>query len=350
MQTVLILCGGESGEHEVSLQSARSIVRFIPRDRYRPVLVGITKAGVWVTGDHLFDQADDPAGIRLAKNLKSARLEMGCLNGEPIDVVFPIIHGTYGEDGCLQGVLQMQHLPYVGAGVLGSALGMDKDIMKRIFQHAGLKCAPYRVLYRWQTPLPSYWEIAAVLGDILFVKPCNLGSSVGISKVKTADDFEWAVADAFRYDNKVIIEAYIKGREIEVSVLGNDAPVASLPGEIIPGAEFYSYDSKYIDSVATQLVIPAELEADVGDEVRRLALQAFRLLECAGLARVDFFVESDGAVWLNEINTLPGFTHISMYPKLWEASGLPYPELIARLIQLAFERYRQEARLMRNRS
>lgn len=350
MQTILILCGGESGEHEVSLQSANSIAHFIPGDRYRSVLVGIDKSGQWVTGDSLFQNADDPSRISLAEGLEPAILANQSINGRRIDAVFPIIHGTHGEDGSLQGVLQMQHLPYVGSGVLGSAVGMDKDIMKRLFLQAGLNCARHEVIYSWQEKRPEYADLAKRLGPVMFVKPCNLGSSVGISRVNRESAYEPALAQAFEFDNKVIVESLLEGREIEVSVLGNEQPEASVPGEIIPGSDFYSYDAKYIDSGNTRLVIPADMPPGVTLEVQKTAIRAFQLLELAGLARADFFVEENGRIWLNELNTLPGFTNISMYPKLWEASGVPYPELIHRLIQLAIRRFRAEERLKRNRS
>lgn len=349
MQTILIICGGESGEHEVSLQSAHSIASFIPRDRYRPLLVGIDKQGRWLTGDPLFENVDDPSRIALAEGLKPAVLSDRELNGERVDAVFPIIHGTHGEDGSLQGLLQMQHLPYVGSGVLGSAVGMDKDIMKRLLLHAGLNCVPYEVIYSWQKERPVYQELSERLGPVLFVKPCNLGSSVGISRIEKDLEFESALQHAFAFDNKVIVEKAIDGREIEVSVLGNEHPQASLPGEIIPGGDFYSYDAKYIDSDKTRLVIPADLSRDSVSRIQAVACRSFQILELSGLARADFFVEADGRIWINELNTLPGFTKISMYPKLWEASGLAYPELIHRLLQLAVERFTADERLKRNR-
>ncbi len=349
MQTIVILCGGESGEHEVSLQSARSIIQYIPRDRYRVVPVGIAKNGDWLTGDPLFKNEDDPSTISLADNLRAVRLEKGILEGEKIDAVFPIIHGTYGEDGCLQGLLQMQHVPFVGAGVLGSAVGMDKDVMKRLLVPIGINCARHRVIYHWQKEWPSYEEVAAELGEILFVKPCNLGSSIGISKCQNKQEYEKAVGYALEFDRKIIVEEFIDGREIEVSALGNESVEISVPGEIIPGEEFYSYDSKYIDSDKTQLKIPAELEITVEENLKEIAKKAFTALELAGLTRIDFFVKSNGEIWLNEVNTLPGFTKISMYPKLWEHSGLPYSELIDRLIQLAIDRFKIEERLKRNK-
>ncbi|MBU2513621.1 D-alanine--D-alanine ligase [bacterium] len=348
-QTVIILCGGESGEHEVSLQSANSIIQYIPRDRYQVIPVGISKKGDWLTGDPLFKNEDDPSNISLADGLKSVRLEKGMLDGRKIDAVFPVIHGTYGEDGCLQGLLQMHHVPFVGAGVLGSAIGMDKDVMKRLLIPIGINCARHRVIHHWQKEWPSYEEVSRELGKILFIKPCNLGSSIGISKCRNEREYEKAVGYAFEFDRKIIVEEFIKGREIEISVLGNENVTVSVPGEIIPGEEFYSYDSKYIDSDKTQLKIPAELEPSVEENLKEIARRAFIALELEGLARIDFFVKSNGEVWLNEANTLPGFTKISMYPKLWEYSGLAYSELIHRLIQLAIDRFKIEEKLKRNK-
>jgi D-alanine-D-alanine ligase len=349
MQTIIVLCGGESGEHEVSLQSARSIIQYIPRDKYRVIPVAISKSGQWLTGDAIFANEDDPSNICLAENLQSATLEHGKLNGQVVDAIFPIIHGTYGEDGCLQGLLQMQHVPYVGAGVLGSAVGMDKDIMKRLLIPEGIRCARHIVVYKWQQDRPTYEETARKLGEILFVKPCNLGSSIGISKCRNQKEFEEALEYALQFDKKVIVEEFVKGREIEVSVLGNEKVEVSVPGEIVPGEEFYSYNSKYIESEATELRIPAVLDSDVIGEIQKTACKAFSLLELDGLSRIDFFVKSGNEVWFNEVNTLPGFTKISMYPKLWEASGIPYPELIHRLIQLAIAKYDLEKSLIRQK-
>ncbi len=292
---------------------------------------------------------NDPSAICLAANLEPVRLEKGLLNGEKIDAVFPVIHGTYGEDGCLQGYLQMQHVPFVGSGVLGSAVGMDKDIMKRLLLFDGINCAKHRIIYSWQETRPSYHEIAAALGDTLFIKPCNLGSSIGISKCRNKDEYEKAISFAFQFDTKILVEEYIEGREIEVSVLGNENVDVSVPGEIIPGGDFYSYDSKYIDSNSTELKIPAQLKPEVEKELKEIAEKSFHLLELSGLSRIDFFVKEDDSIWLNEVNTLPGFTNISMYPKLWETSGIPYPELIHRLIQLAIKQFDLEKILKRNR-
>ncbi|PCI30639.1 MAG: D-alanine--D-alanine ligase A [SAR324 cluster bacterium] len=349
MQTIIVLCGGESSEHEVSLQSANSILNHIPKDKYQVIPVAINKTGQWVTGSPLIQNEQDPTNICLAPNLQPAVFEEGKLNGVKIDAIFPIIHGTYGEDGCLQGLLQMSHVAYVGPGVLGSAVGMDKDIMKRLLIPAGINCAQHFVIYRWQENRPTYEEVAQELGEILFVKPCNLGSSVGISKCHNQQEYDQALQFAFQYDNKLLVEGFIQGQEIEVAVLGNENPKASIPGEVIPGADFYSYDSKYIDSNATKTQIPAQLSSETTQKVQDIAIQSFRLLELAGLTRVDFFVEKNGKIWLNEVNTLPGFTSISMYPKLWEASGIPYPELIHQLIQLAIQRHQTEKELKRNR-
>lgn len=349
MQTVIVLCGGESGEHEVSLQSAKSIIQYIPKEKYHVIPVGISKSRQWLCGTPFLKNEDDPSTIALADDLKPVRLENGMLDGEKIHAVFPIIHGTYGEDGCLQGLLQMQHIPYVGSGVLGSSIGMDKDIMKRLLLFDGIRCARHRTMYKWQNPLPDYEEVSGELGKTLFVKPCNLGSSIGISKCRNREEYDRAVAFAFEFDKKVLVEEFIPGREIEISVLGNEHPEVSVPGEIIPGGEFYSYDSKYIDSDRTQLKIPAHLDQAVIDEIGNMAKRAFRLLELDGLTRIDFFVKDNGEIYLNEVNTLPGFTKISMYPKLWDYSGIAYPDLIDRLIQLAIDRHTLEQALKRNR-
>jgi D-alanine-D-alanine ligase len=348
MQTVMILCGGESSEHEVSLQSANSIIQNIPLDRYRPLAVAITKEGQWVTGKPLLENETDPTNICLSTDLKPAIFKDQKLNGAKIDIIFPIIHGTYGEDGCLQGLLQMQHTPYVGAGVLGSAVSMDKDITKKLLLQKGIHCAAHRIFYRWDTA-PNYEELIEELGTTIFIKPCNLGSSVGISKCKNREEFEQGIKNAFAFDNKILVEEFIQGKEIEVAVLGNESPKISIPGEIIPGAEFYSYDSKYIDGNRTKIKIPAELTDSIKTELQTTALNAFKALELYGLSRVDFFVDQKKKVWLNEVNTLPGFTSISMYPKLWAASGIEYPELIHQLLQLAVQRYQLENRLNRNR-
>jgi len=273
--------------------------------------------------------------------------DMHLTESRPVDVVFPVLHGPYGEDGTVQGLLELANVPYVGCGLLASAVGMDKDVMKRLFRDAGLPIVQYLAFTRamWeQEPERISRRILKRIGLPAFVKPANLGSSVGITKVKQRDQLEEAVSLAAQYDRKILAEEAIAGREIEVSVLGNDMPIASLPGEIIPGAEFYNYNDKYI-SDAAQLIIPAKLPKRLTIAVQQYAIRAFQAIDGAGMARVDFFIErGTNRVIVNEINTIPGFTSISMYPKLWEASGISYSELVDRLIQLALERHREKSR------
>ncbi|MBN2307770.1 MAG: D-alanine--D-alanine ligase [Candidatus Hydrogenedentes bacterium] len=353
---VAVLFGGKSAEHEVSLQSAKNVIEAIDKTKYEVVPVGIDKQGHWLTGDasHFLLNADDPklialnnAGTRVALAPTGDEVHLIPLDEagppSPVDVVFPVLHGPYGEDGTVQGLLKLADVPFVGAGVLGSAVGMDKDVMKRLLRDAGLPIPAFITLRRGAGA--DYDGIIARLGLPCFVKPANLGSSVGISKAKSPADLERAVADAFQYDHKVIIEEFIEGREIECSVLGNGEPMASVPGEIVPTHEFYSYEAKYIDENGALLKIPADLPEPVIKRVQDTAVAAFKALECEGMARVDVFLRGDDEVIVNEINTLPGFTRISMYPKLWEASGLSCTELIDRLIQLAIERHARDTKL-----
>jgi D-alanine-D-alanine ligase len=260
---------------------------------------------------------------------------------QKLDVVFPVLHGPYGEDGSVQGLLKTAGIPFAGPGVLAAAVGLDKDVMKRLLVGAGIPVADFRVVHA-ADPRPAWDAIAGVLGAPVFVKPANLGSSVGIRKVSAAGAFGDAVEQAFAYDTKIIIERAVAGREIECAVLGNDDPIVSVPGEVIPHHEFYSYEAKYLDEDGAELVIPAALEPSVTERARELALAAFRALCCDGMARVDFFLQSDSTLLVNELNTIPGFTRISMYPKLWDASGIPYAELIERLLKLGIERYERE--------
>jgi D-alanine-D-alanine ligase len=262
-----------------------------------------------------------------------------------VDVVFPVLHGPFGEDGTVQGLLKLANLPFVGAGVLGSAVGMDKDVMKRLLRDAKIPVPKFLVFERSELGRIKYAPVKRLLGLPFFVKPANLGSSVGISKVTNEREFSGALREAFRYDNKVLLEEGINGREIECSVLGNDNPIASLPGEIITSHDFYSYDAKYLDEKGAQLIVPARLPKQVVTRIQELALKAFKVLCCEGMGRVDFFLRGRSEVIVNEINTIPGFTTISMYPKMWQASGISYSRLIDRLIRLALERFQREKRL-----
>ncbi len=358
--TVGVIFGGRSGEHEISLRSAESIIRALDPDKYNVVPIGITREGRWVASSDatrllpgaLIEEADrdvallgDPTRRGIACLGESGALSLW----QSVDVIFPVLHGTYGEDGTIQGLLEMADLPYVGCGVLASATGMDKVIMKLLFEEAGLPSVPFLTVLRahWEVE-PDLIEsrIVAEIGFPCFVKPANLGSSVGISRATSPASLSAALELAARYDRKLIVEQGVDAREIEVSVLGNDTPIASLPGEIIPrGGSFYDYKAKYIDEKGAELVIPADLTTAQTAEIQQMAVRAFQAIDGSGLARVDFFIERhSGRILLNEINTMPGFTSISMYPKLWEASGIGYRELIDRLIALAFERHAEKSR------
>ena len=350
-----ILFGGRSAEHEVSLQSAKNIVEAIDKKKYDVVLIGIDKKGRWHLGNssHFLLNDSSPKHIKLNATNNNLTLlpyqsnkqlvSVDDNSMETIDIVFPILHGTYGEDGTIQGLLKLADIPFVGASVLGSAIGMDKDVMKRLLRDAGLPISKFIVVK--QNDKPSFGEIKKQLGLPFFVKPANMGSSVGVSKVKSEKDFMNGLSLAFSYDTKILLEKYIDGREIECSVLGNEDPIASLPGEIIPKHEFYSYEAKYIDENGAALQIPAILPQKKIKEVQSLAVKAFQTLCCEGMARVDFFLDKKNKFFVNEINTIPGFTKISMYPKLWEKSGIPYPMLIDRLIRLAIERHKRDQKL-----
>lgn len=348
-----VLFGGRSSEHEVSLASAANVMEALRAAGHEVAPIGITPQGRWLPEpDALARLATKAAGERNGAAVESAwgLLPQGDSHQAlpQIDVIFPVLHGPYGEDGTVQGMLEMANLPYVGSGVLASACGMDKDVARRLFAAAGLPQVAYMTLLRraWQAePETTLDAVEDALPYPLFVKPANMGSSVGISKVHDRRQLAGALDLAARFDRKLLVEAAVPhARELEVSVLGNDAPIASVPGEIVPGNEFYDYNAKYIDD-NSDLLIPAPLDADTVRQLQAYAVQAFVALDCAGLARVDFLMDgASGALFLNEINTMPGFTRISMYPKLWEASGIAYPELVDRLVRLALERYadRQE--------
>ena len=352
-----ILFGGKSAEHEVSLQSAKNVADAIDRDKYDVALIGIGKSGRWLLpnqSQYLLN-ASDPKLISLNRESEESVALVPQSGGElidlsaggahsSIDVVFPILHGPFGEDGTVQGLLKLAGVPFVGAGVLGSAVGMDKDVMKRLLRDAGIPIGAFQV-FRLGDVL-DFDAIAAGLGLPFFVKPANLGSSVGVHKVMDRETFDHAVEDAFSFDTKILIEEFVEGRELECSVLGNRAPVASVVGEIVSSHEFYSYEAKYIDEHGAALEIPADVPDTVSEKIRELSIRTFQTLECEGLGRVDCFLKKDGSVIVNEINTIPGFTKISMYPRLWEASGISYPDLINRLIELALERFERESKLM----
>jgi len=356
-----VVFGGRSGEHEVSLVSAQSIINALNSADYEVIPIGVTKKGTWLVDA-------DPKGFLLEPDRKpqiegtAPAVTSGKtgLMGDPthqglvllehtrpvdkvkLDVIFPIMHGTYGEDGTMQGLLELADIPYVGCGVLASALGMDKSSAKRVFRDAGLPIGPFKEYLRKE------WRAKAdeIIADIetnfsypCFIKPVNSGSSVGISKAHNREELCRAMDAAARFDRKILIEAFIDGRELEVSVLGNDDPIASVPGEIVPCNEFYDYDAKYVDN-RSELRIPAQIGSEKTTQIRAIAVKAFKALDCAGMARVDFFMErATGKIILNEINTIPGFTSISMYPKLWEATGISYVALVKKLVDLALERY-----------
>jgi D-alanine-D-alanine ligase len=359
---VAVLFGGRSGEHEVSCVSARHVAAAFDPDRYQVVPVGITRDGRWLLpepsrrvleGGRLdipetaFEAAGEPVALaRGAQAGSAAGPGVEPATGLEVDIVFPVLHGPYGEDGTVQGLLDMAGIPYVGSGVLGSALGMDKEKMKRMFRDHGLPIGAFVAIraHEWEKDAACALEAARSLGFPSFAKPANLGSSVGVSKCEDEASLVAGIEEALRHDRKVLVEEAMGGREIEVGVLGNDHPEASVPGEVFPGREFYDYAAKYLDDTS-RTEIPAALPPAVTRELQELAVAAFRAVDASGMARVDFFYEEAGrGPVVNEINTIPGFTVISMFPKLWEASGLPYPRLLDRLVELALERHRQRPR------
>jgi len=364
---VWMICGGRSAEHQVSLQSAKSIASALDRQKYNLHLVTITKQGKWVSSGLLEDrtppaleqvwEGDGSPGEELitsdglgALAAKVSPVAEGSRpdGGNGRMVAFPVLHGPYGEDGTIQGLFEMLDIPYVGSGVLGSALSMDKAKSKEILFHKGIP-VPKWISFNLGTGdvrtgrIPEI--VATVIGYPCFIKPANLGSSVGITKVKHRSELDDAIHLARRYDTKILIEEAIDAREIECSVLGNGRAIASIPGEVVPEKEFYDYEAKYSDE-GTELIIPADLSEEQVERVQHLAVRAFHALECCGMARVDFFFEKrSGRIIVNELNTIPGFTEVSMYPKLWEASGISYPHLLDRLIELALERYTEKKEL-----
>ncbi len=337
---IAVLFGGRSGEHEVSIRSAASVISALDREKYEVIPVAITNEGRWLSpGESARLLPSDTVGPLSTGTAVVLSQQPGSQTG--LDVVFPVLHGTFGEDGTVQGLLELTDVPYVGCGVLSSAAAMDKDVMKRLFRERGLPTVDHVVVPRRERREHTA-RLELRFGYPMFVKPANLGSSVGIGKVGNAAELTRALDLAAQHDSKIVVEPAIEGREIECSVLGNDQPEASVPGEVIPGGEFYDYQAKYVNDTS-ELVIPAVLSAEQTSEVQRLAVAAFEAAQCAGLARVDFFLENaSGRILLNELNTMPGFTSISMYPKLWEASGVPYSELVDRLVRLALERHQEK--------
>src|SRR5690554_109955 len=348
-----LIYGGQSGEHEVSVRSAASVMEAIDHTKFQVLPIGITRSGQWIPGlppQTLVDQGDlqVKAGLGATGDYYMVNNPAGVLLGalkEQVDLVFPLLHGPLGEDGSIQGLLELAGIPYIGGGILASAVGMDKALMKKVFRAEGLPVGDYLVyLHReWQdSPEAICQEIEVKLGYPCFVKPANMGSSVGITKAHNREELTMALEKAEVYDRKLVVEAFLDGREIECSILGNDRPQASLPGEIVSCANFYDYQAKYLLN-QSKLVIPAPLPKEKTAEVQALALKTFKAIDCAGMARVDFFILRDGErVVVNEINTIPGFTQISMYAKMWEATGIPYRTLIEKLVDLALERYEEK--------
>jgi len=340
-----VIFGGRSGEHEVSLRSAESVLRALDPEKYDVVPIAISHEGRWLSsGAPLKAFPADQAIRRELSDGKSSPISADVQRQAAFDVVFPVLHGTYGEDGTIQGLLELADLPYVGAGVLGSAVGMDKDVMKRLLRDAGLPIVDFWALR--SNEMDSFIRAhSESLPYPVFVKPANLGSSVGISKVHNSGELRAALETAALYDRKVVVERGVDAREIEVAVLGNDNPLVSVPGEVVPAREFYDYQAKYIND-DSKILIPAPLTDEQTSQARELGRKVFQVLECSGLGRVDLFLEkATGKFYVNEINTLPGFTSISQYPMLWQASGLSYAQLVDRLIELAFERHREKRKL-----
>lgn len=355
-KTIALIFGGKSAEHEVSLRSAKNVNDALDKESFNPILIGISSDGTWYRfpDSTVFTQVTKIDDKALPPNAEPVALI--CELGKPVlfslknstktslDCAFPIMHGTMGEDGTIQGLFKMVNIPFVGCGVWASAAGMDKEVMKHILADAKIPNAKYMLLTPYKEN--SYDEIVKNLGTPFFIKPANAGSSVGVHKIKSAEDFKVKLKDAFQFDYKVLAEEFIQGREVECSVMGhNHSPKASLPGEVIPQHEFYSYEAKYVDDNGALLKIPAEIDAETVKRLQGMAEKTYQAMGCDGLTRVDFFLKPNGELYINEINTIPGFTKISMYPKMWEASGLGYKDLITNLIKLAFERYESESKL-----
>lgn len=356
-KTIALIFGGKSSEHEVSLRSAKNIAAALDKDKFDFVLIGISKEGSWYrfNGLEVFDQAvhiidkelppgSDPVAL-ISEGGKPWLFSLKNQSKTRVDCAFPILHGTFGEDGTIQGLFKMMNLPFVGCGVLSSAAGMDKEVMKRLLTFEGINNAKYALLM--PDHKMSYEELTQKLGSPFFIKPANAGSSVGVHKIKSKDDFESGLKDAFKYDSKVLAEEFVQGRELECAVLGLNATAqASLPGEVVLHHEFYSYEAKYVDEKGASTVIPADLTSQEIEKVQKTAVKTYQAMGCDGLTRVDFFLKKNGDLYVNEINTIPGFTKISMYPKMWEATGVSYSDLVTQLIGFAFEKHSEEEKLM----
>ncbi|AOT70173.1 D-alanine--D-alanine ligase [Geosporobacter ferrireducens] len=361
-----IIFGGKSGEHEVSLMSAASVMRAMDREKYNIIPIGITNEGSWMLYNGPIEKIESGEWEGISNKLLQEDPQHSVFTvipmgnepsqaivpgippylGEQIDVIFPVLHGPYGEDGTIQGLLEMADIPYVGAGVLASAVGMDKIYSKRIFEMVGLPMGKYMLVMRKklrENPQVYVEMIEENFSYPVFIKPANLGSSVGISKARNQEELLKGLQAAARHDRKILVEEFIACRELECAVLGNDEPKASVVGEIIPSHEFYDYEAKYFDDGKSKMIIPADIPAEKAMEIREMAIKAYKAIDCSGLARVDFFMEKETMkIYINEINTMPGFTKYSMYPLLWDAAGLPYPQLIDQLIQLAVERHQDK--------
>ena len=352
---LVLIYGGQSAEHEVSLVSARNVFHAIDRARYAVTLVRIDRDGTWVrvatvsgTPSSQIDFQAPGESVFLKPDGGLAPIESP-RDAVHVDVVFPVLHGTNGEDGAIQGLFQMYKVPYVGAGVLGSSVCMDKDVSKRLLREAGIAVPDFRVLHNGETNLPSYDYLARVLGKTLFVKPANTGSSIGISRVESLMEYQSAIEEAFKYDEKVLVEEAITGREIECAVLGRNPVHVSVCGEITTTHSFYSYQAKYEDESATEIIIPASIPEAVMTRIQDIARRTCRVLDCFGMARVDFFLEKGNRVLVNEVNTIPGFTSVSMYPMLWDYSGMSFSDLVDALIQDAFVTHHRRSQLIRSR-
>lgn len=357
MKRLLVLCGGKSAEHEISIKTARNILKALDRSKFTPILVAVSRSGTWYYfEDEAFlnnkDHIEDTYDIDIIASLVKFPAYT-CLSTQqgvtiPIDIALPIFHGPNGEDGTIQGLLDLCDLPYVGSGVLASAVGMDKDVFKKVLTFHNLPVTPSFTLTQ-ACKRPAFRYLADTLGGgSFFVKPACMGSSIGVSKIKNDVELENAIDLAFEYSHKILIEKGIKAREIECAVLGNLTPQASVPGEICPTHDFYSYEAKYIDANGAGLVIPAKISPELSTKIQELSLSVFKILDCRGLARVDFFLTPEDQIYINEINTFPGFTNISMYPKLWQKTGVPYPELISKLIDFAIDGYREKSKVKVN--